>query len=83
MQNLIAQGHRETVITALKMDNQLDAGSIYMKRPLSLEGLAEEIFIRASHIDSKDICIEQRRYNNALHRDKAPNYKHSGIIEKN
>ena len=50
LQNLIAQGHRETAITALKMVNKLDAGPIYVKRTLSLEGLAEEIFIRASHI---------------------------------
>jgi len=57
LQNLIAQGHRETVITALKMDNKLDAGPIYMKLPLSLEGLAEEIFIRASHVIAEMIRL--------------------------
>jgi methionyl-tRNA formyltransferase len=50
IQNLIARGHRETVISALRMVEELDAGPIYMKRPLSLEGLGEEIFIRASRI---------------------------------
>ena len=50
MQNLIARGHRETVVTALRMFEELDAGPIYMKRPLSLEGLAEEIFVRTSYI---------------------------------
>lgn len=50
IQNLIAQGQRETVITALKMSEGLDAGPVYLKKPLSLEGLAEEIFIRAAHI---------------------------------
>jgi methionyl-tRNA formyltransferase len=50
LQNLIALGHRETVVTALKMTEALDAGPIYSKRKLSLEGLAEEIFIRASYI---------------------------------
>ncbi|MDH4156286.1 MAG: formyltransferase family protein [candidate division Zixibacteria bacterium] len=49
LQNLIARGHRETVVTALRMSDELDAGPVYLKRPLSLEGLAEEIFIRAAH----------------------------------
>ncbi len=50
IQNLIAKGHRETVITALRMVDELDAGPVYMKRSLSLDGLAEEIFVRASKI---------------------------------
>lgn len=50
LQNLIALGHRETVVTALKMTEELDAGPIYLKTTLSLEGLAEEIFIRTSYI---------------------------------
>ena len=50
LQNLIAHGHRETVVSALKMSKELDAGPIYLKKPLSLEGLAEEIFIRTAYI---------------------------------
>jgi len=50
VQNLIARGHKETMISALRMVEELDAGSVYLKRPLSLEGLAEEIFIRTSKI---------------------------------
>jgi len=50
LQNLIALGYRETVVTALKMTNQFDAGPVYIKHPLALEGLAEEIFIRISRI---------------------------------
>lgn len=50
LQNLIARGHRETVISALKMTEELDAGPVFLKRQLSLEGLAEEIFIRMAHI---------------------------------
>ena len=57
LQNLIAHGHRETVVTALKMTNEIDAGPIYVKRPLSLEGLAEEIFIRASRIVAEMISL--------------------------
>jgi len=50
LQNLIARGHRETVVTALKMCEELDAGPIYLKKSMPLEGLAEEIFIRAAYI---------------------------------
>lgn len=47
LQNLIARGHTETVISAIRMVQEIDAGSVYYKRPLSLVGNAEEIFIRA------------------------------------
>lgn len=50
IQNLIARGHSQTVITALKMTDEIDAGAYYLKAPLSLYGTAEEIFIRASGV---------------------------------
>lgn len=50
LQNLIERGHRSTMLTALRMTEVLDAGPVYLKRPLSLEGLAEEIYIRATHL---------------------------------
>lgn len=50
LQNLIARGHTETVISALRMVSELDAGPVYMKRPLSLDGPAHEIFARAAGI---------------------------------
>lgn len=50
IQNLIARGHRETKISALRMTQEVDAGPVYMKRALSLEGSAEEIFVRSSGI---------------------------------
>jgi len=50
LQNLIVRGHKNTVVTAFKMIKELDAGPVYIKRPLSLDGLAEEIFIRAAYI---------------------------------
>ena len=53
LQNLITRGHTDTKISAIKMTNRLDAGPIYSKRGLSLEGAAHEIFLRASKI-----CIE-------------------------
>ena len=52
LQNLIARGHRETKLTALRMSGELDAGPVYLKLPLSLEGSAEEIYIRATRLAS-------------------------------
>lgn len=50
LQNLILRGHTETVISALRMTEEMDAGPVYMKRPLSLEGSAQEIYERAAGI---------------------------------
>lgn len=48
LQNLIVRGHKETKISAIKVTEKLDGGPVYMKRPLSLEGSAQEIFVRCS-----------------------------------
>lgn len=50
LQNLIVRGHGETMISALRCEAGLDTGPIYMKRPLSLEGTAQQIFERAGDI---------------------------------
>ena len=50
LQNLIASGHDSTVVSALRMTKEMDSGPVYVKKPLSLYGLAEEIFIRSSNI---------------------------------
>lgn len=50
LQNLIVRGHKETKISAIKVTGKLDGGPVYMKKPLSLEGSAQEIFIRCSDI---------------------------------
>jgi methionyl-tRNA formyltransferase len=50
LQNLIIRGHDETVVSALRCVKGLDAGPVYMKRPLSLSGTAEEILSRASQV---------------------------------
>ncbi|TCV84262.1 methionyl-tRNA formyltransferase [Sulfurirhabdus autotrophica] len=50
LQNLIARGIYETKISALRCVEEMDAGSIYLKRLFSLYGSAEEIFIRASSV---------------------------------
>jgi methionyl-tRNA formyltransferase len=50
LQNLVARGHDETVVTAFRMDDGLDTGPIYAKRPLSLFGTAEEVYLRAGTV---------------------------------
>lgn len=50
LQNLLVHGIYETEISALRVVEAMDAGPIYLKRPLSLHGTAEEIYIRASHL---------------------------------
>jgi methionyl-tRNA formyltransferase len=62
IQNLIARGYKETKISALRMTKDLDAGPVYLKRQLSLHGLAEEIFIRSSKIVAemiKEIIVNE------------------------
>lgn len=50
LQNLIIREKKETKISAIRVVKELDAGPIYFKENLSLEGSAEEIFERASDI---------------------------------
>lgn len=57
LQNLIIRGHKLTKLTALKMVKQFDAGPIYLKKNLCLEGSAEEIFLRQSKIAAEMIDI--------------------------
>jgi methionyl-tRNA formyltransferase len=55
LQNLISRGHRDTKLTALRMTEEVDAGPVYLKEPLSLEGSAEEIYLRATQLSAKMI----------------------------
>jgi UDP-4-amino-4,6-dideoxy-N-acetyl-beta-L-altrosamine N-acetyltransferase len=50
LQNLIAAGHSETRLTALRMVREMDAGPVYAKLPLSLAGRAEDIYIKAGEL---------------------------------
>lgn len=52
LQNLIVRGHRDTRLTALRMCADFDAGPVYLKEPLSLEGSAEEIYLRATRLSA-------------------------------
>jgi methionyl-tRNA formyltransferase len=55
LQNLILRRHRETKLTALRMVGEFDAGPVYFKEPLSLDGGAEEIYLRAARLSAKMI----------------------------
>jgi methionyl-tRNA formyltransferase len=48
LQNLISRGHTKTVVSALRMVHEMDAGPVYSKVPLSLDGRAQEIYERAT-----------------------------------
>lgn len=56
LQNMIVRGHRQTSITALRCVHEMDAGPIYMKRPLSLQGSAQDIYVQATFIIESMIC---------------------------
>tara|TARA_A100001011_G_C14262523_1_gene823148 strand:+ start:1060 stop:1743 length:684 start_codon:yes stop_codon:yes gene_type:complete len=55
LQNLIIRGHKQTVISAIKCVEEIDAGPVYLKEPLSLEGTAQEIFLRSTKLIEKMI----------------------------
>ena len=50
LQNLIGRGHTDTLLTALRMVKELDAGPVYLKRHLSLAGRAQDIFERMADL---------------------------------
>lgn len=52
LQNLILRGHKDTVLTAFRMVEALDAGPVYVKRPLSLAGTAEQIYRKAGELST-------------------------------
>jgi methionyl-tRNA formyltransferase len=50
LQNLIVRGMSETKVSALRCGPILDGGPVYLKRPLSLFGTAEDIYLRAARL---------------------------------
>jgi methionyl-tRNA formyltransferase len=50
LQNLIVGGHKSTKLSALRMVDEMDAGPVYGKREMSLDGRAEDIYIRAGEL---------------------------------
>jgi methionyl-tRNA formyltransferase len=50
LQNLIVNGKTTTKISAIRVTKGIDTGPVYLKKELSLEGTAREIFERASEV---------------------------------
>ena len=51
IQNLISQKKYDSMISAIKVDKEIDSGDVYLKEPISLYGsTVEEIFIRISNV---------------------------------
>ncbi len=48
LQNLILGGKSDTKLSAIVCEEKLDAGDIYLQRPLDLSGSAQEIYCRAA-----------------------------------
>jgi methionyl-tRNA formyltransferase len=60
LQNLIVRGLRDTRVTALRCVEEMDAGPVYLKRPLSLAGTAEEILRGAGEV-TEQMIVEMLR----------------------
>lgn len=56
LQNLIRRGYRTTMLSAFRMTGGLDDGPVYLKAPLSLDGMAEEIYLRAASLAGRMIA---------------------------
>lgn len=50
LQNLIERGYRKTKISAIQVVKQVDAGPVFLKEDLDLQGSAQDIFERATEI---------------------------------
>jgi methionyl-tRNA formyltransferase len=57
LQNLIVRGIQHTKLTALRCMEEMDAGDVYLKCDLSLNGTAEEILRRASDLTGEMIKV--------------------------
>ena len=50
LQNLIVNGHKTTKISALRVEEGIDTGPVYIKKELNLDGTAKQIFLRSTDI---------------------------------
>ncbi len=50
LQNLIVRGHQNTILSAIRCVSEMDAGPVYLKKPLKLMGTAEEILQNSSQL---------------------------------
>jgi methionyl-tRNA formyltransferase len=50
LQNLIYLGYNKTKISAIRVENGIDTGPVYLKKDLELNGSGREIFIRSNEV---------------------------------
>ena len=55
LQNLIKLKHENTILSAIECTEIIDGGDIYLKKPLNLNGSAEEVFLRSNELMEKMI----------------------------
>jgi len=55
IQNMVLSGHDETEVVALRVERELDAGPVYMRRRVSLSGGGDEVFMRVFAITAEMI----------------------------
>jgi len=63
LQNLLARQIHHTKISAFRITDQMDAGPIYLKHDLHLDGKASEIYHRVSRIIFEEMIPEIVRNN--------------------
>jgi methionyl-tRNA formyltransferase len=74
LQNLILRGHKTTKLTALKMTSEVDAGPVYLKEDLRLDGSAEDIYLRANRLAAQMIQRLIREQPNPVPQEGEPVY---------
>jgi methionyl-tRNA formyltransferase len=57
IQNMIVRGHKNSIVCAIKIENKLDSGPIYLKKKFKLQGTAKDIFDRIYEITLSMIFI--------------------------
>ncbi len=82
LQNLIVRGKHDTKLTALRMTENFDAGPVYLKEFLSLEGGAEEIYLRAGQLSATMIQrIIREEMTPVAQQGRAVNFKRRKPVE--
>ena len=74
LQNLIVLGYNKTKISAFKVEEEIDAGPIFLKKNLGLTGTSNEIFKRTARIIFSMIIEILEKDIKAIPQDGIPTY---------
>lgn len=85
IQNQIIRGKKITNITAFKMSNKIDSGAICLKKKLSLEGSAEQIFKRMEKISISmiKILVKKKKLYFRIQKGKSSYFKRRSPLQSN